>query len=253
MERMIVNSVFQLRNIKIEPPESHFDFQHFRLMTSPDFIRDFFSDQKIANLLGFLHCKDLINSYHFYLRIESDYDSDEEFSRIVTFSQETINSFLNLSWFTKDNSINTHLNYLYTPNGRLIAMGTNAIFTNCTGEISEATFTYQELEKVNSISNKLNEITDATQEISPTPLKKGITTEHVNRENYNKKNRIQRAIVFLSAARLSSFIVSKISLYMNIYECLFTTDASEIIIKCQKGWLVITLTIKLKGLKYLNL
>lgn len=56
----------------------------------------------------------------------------------------------------------------------------------------------------------------------------------INFIKYNDEIRIDRALAFLLRARYENFLPLKLSLYIPIFECLFTTDRYKVMKKLMK-------------------
>jgi hypothetical protein len=137
-------------------------------------------------------------------------------------------------WFVKDNSCHSLQCYYAVHENKFFGISNNyRISTTCLGKYEAMEFTSDELETANTIDKKLSEILNIHMDTSTIEkmMASGFQYGIENNRNYNDNNRIARAYFFLKSARDSQFILLKISLYVSMYECLFTTDASEIVHK----------------------
>ena len=152
-------------------------------------------------------------------------------------------------WFIRDNSVNTKVYYGLDPDKLImVILMTRNVYSTCLCEIVETSFTHEELEFVSTMIDKLSKISGGrNHNLTEEYTESGLMSNIANKINYNERNRIARAVTFLHIARSANFTLTKLSLYMNIYECLFTTDTSEVVHKFQKEPLVIIVQIRLNG------
>ncbi|MDR3680189.1 MAG: HEPN domain-containing protein [Flavipsychrobacter sp.] len=148
---------------------------------------------------------------------------------------ESFYSYLNLFvftlWFVKDNSINMTDAHTLTLSPNMYYTVTNlSIFTNARGEFNDVYFTNKEinlahrifinLEKVYTpeseiIKQKSKQNKKGAQEIPYDPNLKVSTY-------YNNLYKTERAINFLISARKVKYLPQKVSLYMPVFETLFS-------------------------------
>jgi hypothetical protein len=104
------------------------------------------------------------------------------------------------------------------------------IYTNRFGDFITEYFSSDELNKALEIQQKYLAVFPSINQKG-----EGFSNETVNKIEtnynstlYNDHNRIQRSFQFLQALRCSIFLPQKISLYIPIFECLFSIDANEV-------------------------
>lgn len=142
------------------------------------------------------------------------------------------NHFINYLWFAKDNSVNIGTLFtLHADGNRAFLKFRGAGYSTASGVYEETTISLKDLEIAASAYEKIALLQ------SPTPNRKvefdenarvTITDSPFHYKNYNENNRLDRALSFLAMARSNSFLPLKISLYIAVLECLFTTDGTEV-------------------------
>jgi hypothetical protein len=237
---MIVKMVFPINGLKIEKLSRPFEYSKMPLINgiqeiqstlSGSFIRpqeiQFFGTS-VIQMMGF--------TPFFFMNLNASEGQLTHFSRFligVFFTDAEI--FLDTLWFIKDNACCSLNAYISTPEkNKFDILNNHRAPCNCVGKFDLVEFSNDELERALEIDVKLSPIIrkgmdkeDVLEKLLASDFRDGVE----NHRNYNEGNRIFRAYYFLKAARNSYFLIMKLSLYMNLYECLFTTDASEIIHK----------------------
>ena len=157
---------------------------------------------------------------------EYDYDTT------AFMANENINSFMFFLWFIKDCAAHLYETILHAPKADAsFILSNHEIFTNTHGRQDIEIFTKDEVESASRLMNDYRKNIQKTGEIFS--IEPGFTFTDVakyrlNLSPYNNMHRIQRAMTFLNFARKQSFIPLKISMYVPIYECLFTDNEQEI-------------------------
>jgi hypothetical protein len=153
---------------------------------------------------------------------------------------QLVNGLISFLWFIKDNSVNASEIMGHISNGihhSVFGMSSVSIISNCHGENKEVSFTRDEIDQAYALSRKYTSICPQNEEEFNTTLRPEIISNNVNDAfkkgendniNYNSFNRIERAIKFLQIVRETNYLPRKISLYMPIFECLFSTEAEGV-------------------------
>jgi hypothetical protein len=143
-----------------------------------------------------------------------------------------ISVFLMALWFVKDCSVNSDAFYTYLSDTKShYRRIEDSYFSNCVGLFEQSIFDKKDFEKGVKIHEKLLKLISidlSKENISAVSNELGYTVSQGNFLQYNKRNRINRAFSFLQMARSNSFLPTKIAFYICIYECLFTTEISEV-------------------------
>ena len=236
---MRLTLIFQIEGLKVENLNRPFTYSLMPLINGSAEIKKTlelnFVDQNAFEFFGFGALNRLATKPFFIMIINA---SPENIDYISTISERIffthVEIFLDSLWFIKDNSCHSLICYHAIHEKGLFGIIHNYRFaTNCVGGKEDVSFTSEEFDRALELDKKLQPIINL--EMDDSMLRKMMECNFQqgmeNTQNYNRGDRINRAYYFLKAARNSYFIVMKLSLYMNMYECLFTTDASEIIHK----------------------
>lgn len=173
-------------------------------------------------------------AFHYITFDENDFKditSKEEITRLarraVNMCYDAIIDQLFFLWFVKDNSISLDfISGIIDEKEIIVVTKCLILYTNRFGEFEAEKFSEYELKKALEIQQKYNSIFQPKRESFKDIVNK-IDTNY-NTTSYNEHNRIQRSIKFLQALRATVFLPQKISLYIPIFECLFSIDATEI-------------------------
>ncbi|TFF40641.1 HEPN domain-containing protein [Mucilaginibacter psychrotolerans] len=235
----IIRTAIPLNGFNIDELTQPFTFNDFDIIKNPVFLQREFGFPILVKYLGLHEFNILVDSICFYAAIGCPDEICENPMLLSIPAFDKIDIFLTCLWFVKDNSCNAPNLFSYVlESGVYSFLNSHSLYTTCIGSHVETKFTDEELNRTVEIVQKLLNIAENdtfnksiyTDAIVSIP-KNGIHLGIMNQVDYNLRNRIERAFLFLKSARSSSFILMKISLYMNIYECLFTTDATEIVHK----------------------
>ncbi|GAB2780627.1 hypothetical protein GCM10027275_25240 [Rhabdobacter roseus] len=145
---------------------------------------------------------------------------------------EAIAAYINLLWLIKDNSVCSTQCWLNV-DGKISRNSRRDFFSNCNGTYCDVAFSLAELNKVVASHKRLTEFIskkDYGNNINlddPILRSPSINPSDLNFAKYIY-NRVERAFKFLHLARSHSFLPMKISFYIVILECLFTTENHEI-------------------------
>jgi hypothetical protein len=173
------------------------------------------------------------NAPYFYSTLENHKGIPTDVSILLETPTKNLDEFTNYLWFAKDNSIHVAAIYCFLDSGFCVGRLGGFIGSNSRGEYEAVLITRSDLELATKIFNKVLEIEGTTKEVS---IARNLGNKNiamvVNSDfhyiDYNKNNRILRALTFLHLARGASFLPLKISFYAALLECLFTTDTIEL-------------------------
>lgn len=178
----------------------------------------------------FTRIMDIAQAYEDY-----EVDSPIRLSQIIGGRIQGIIMFL---WFIKDNAVNSgclfteyHTAPVGSDSNEIFLDERLAVFSTAEGRYDLTSFTGEEITKAYELYKGTMELTKNYQvrmdqlaaEINPIA-----TPNPIHLLDYNKFTRIELAIQFLVLARTQSILPFKITFYMAIYECLFSSDNSEI-------------------------
>lgn len=199
-------------------------------------------DEMFAKQLGVVSVGELLNSDIFYLEIKIRDDWKYSLLLFGAGLSDIIVHFLCCLWFIRDNSVNLKGCYVRVLQDNIATdecflLRPAQVFSSCNCETIETDFSFEELKKTHEITKKLGELMVLNKKKSSN--QNNLTLKNINSKaglylgdigvfNHHGTNRISRAFSFLFTARTCSDVLLKISLYMNAYECLFTTNATEI-------------------------
>lgn len=174
-----------------------------------------------------------------YSIIEDD-SNDEKFIALKTKElahiARQIETFLIFLWFVKDNSISLEQAFIQFPSAQKFSWWTSHnIFSMAAGQFQEVSFTSGELEEAVELLLYYTDIcTDGTSPRASNILNCISSSQASFQPGINpneEQNRVEKALSFLSTARSSAHIPQKITHYMSILECLFTTNEQQIVRK----------------------
>lgn len=147
-----------------------------------------------------------------------------------------IETYLQFLWFTKDNSVSLEQVYgQFTVAKKFNWWTGHNIFSTCDGQYKETTFSVNEIKEANDLllaftKNCINE--DVSTEIitkTNSPSEIYLSKFRPGVDPLRDENRIERSLTFLSTARSASHLPQKITHYMSILECLFSTSSNQIV------------------------
>lgn len=196
-------------------------------------------DSDFKNFAGTLANDSFVKNALGYSIIEDD-SNEEKFITLKTKEfphiARQIETFLIFLWFVKDNSISLEQAFIQFPSAKKFSWWTSHnIFSMAGGHFQETSFTSAELEQavelllsytancVDGTAPRASNILDCVSS-SQSSFQPGINPN-------DEQNRVERALSFLSTARSSAHIPQKITHYMSILECLFTTNELQIVRK----------------------
>ena len=161
-----------------------------------------------------------------------------EFKSAFDLRTQHLRVFINFLWFIKDNSVGLYDIYGEIPQLNFVSRESKSIVNyNCNGEMEDVYFNQEEFDQVTEITLNYSKIAPPRTEIK-NPIAVGhekyektgkfVIPKTADNFNYNEQNSLERAFNFLVTARNQKYLVYRIAYFMPIFECLFTTDSSEI-------------------------
>ncbi|WP_028788040.1 HEPN domain-containing protein [Terrimonas ferruginea] len=144
--------------------------------------------------------------------------------------------FLNCLWYVADNACSVIEIYTYVIDGEEYVLRSSFGLgsTTADGEVPTVDFSLSDINTAASIYEKMIEINDSESRqltIELNSFQPQALHSPYHFADQAKTNRLERALSILTMARTNSFIPLKISLYMSVLECLFTTDSNETVHK----------------------
>lgn len=228
----------------------HIVFEHLHLLTEKNLAFDKETilrrmvDQTFANQMGIVSVTEMLNNSFWYLELQmEEADQKADLLEYGALMCDLINHFLSCLWFVKDNNVNIRGCYLRINDSEkkeqtmCTVLRPALLFTSCNQQVTSTAFTTEELMRAGQIALKIHEL-NTPKSANPSPenrLDLPDANYHTNlfignagHFDYHQTNRLERAYQFIRAARTTMDTLLKIALYINAYECLFTTDANEI-------------------------
>jgi hypothetical protein len=227
---MNVNTLCSIRYVKAEKTIYNFAFQNNKIVEGgntydPDLFPEF-----VMQASGSLILKEFKNYPFFY----SSEDADAALLPSYTTKRLSIlNQFINFLWLRKDNSVNVGVIICHIPDANTIMQSMKqSAYSNAKGRYEETLLSNEDMDYTLKSFLKFIENSNghsSTFQNSPTFSERPIHVDSIYHfADYNTNSCIQRAFSFLAMARSNSFLPLKISLYMSVLECLFTTDKTEV-------------------------
>lgn len=176
-------------------------------------------------------------AYALYESIDDNEEFVQAMNKELTQRGSQIETFLLFLWFVKDNSISLEQVYGQFTIVKMVNWWTSRnVFSTCSGQFGNTSFNKAELwEAVDLLLSYTRHCVDKeleNQQVKSTTKKPMQSYEFQPGVDPDKiENRIERVMSFLSSARSTAHIPQKITHYMAILECLFSTDGNEVIHK----------------------
>lgn len=227
---MEIRVVCGLRFIEESEDIYNFNFEGFKLIKGTDSLDKKIFTQNFIEQVGFLSSKEFIEYPFFFLSTEGE---KEDLPIITPKYHSLLFQLLNFTWIVKDNNFTVGNLYCFIPEADVLFFNSKAqLPSNSKGDYIESKLTRDNLEhakkalyQYKQFSSSDKEIQMPVKEIGTRPI---VIDSKYHYVDYNKNTRIERAFSFLTMARTNSFLPLKISLYMSLLECLFTTDRQEV-------------------------
>ena len=211
----------------------------------------FFYDDVGLSELGAYTVNSSMNKYSFaFAHRDLQYinDSDSLDSKLLALGNCTLilqgqfNHFLFLLWFVKDNCVSADFTYLkysvksYPSTNILSQNYINNYTSNCCH--AEVEFSYSEICYIDQLFEILGKICfvneEKVEDVSPFPIEdihNPLHSFYNSQIDYYVYSRLERAIMFLQSARTQERLLSRISAYFSVLECLFSTEKTDITYK----------------------
>ena len=163
----------------------------------------------------------------------------KEISHMATLLCQGLGDYLNFFWFVKDNSITVGEAIVYIPEIKdsAVKIRIPSIKNTCTGKREDTCYNSDEINFAQEISGRAEKLcpnvnvfiadhTEWEEDKDGKPIKGSMG--HHEDFDYSKFNVFQRAFQFLGSARKLDLILYKIAAYIPVFECIFTTDRTEV-------------------------
>jgi hypothetical protein len=248
INNMVVDVLINTRSLLLEDKaKDSVNYPEISISSNLEFRKDVFYDTLGIEELGTLNVLSPSQKYAFgYTAHDLTYIADNQShgEKIVALAGHAItlqgwfNNFLFLLWFAKDNSISADFVYIRSNPQIFPSVNTVSInyITMCNNacEQTETIFSEMEINYVYEIQKLIKTICpgdkNMTEEQKPTIEDIDSPTKlFVNADiQYHDYNRLEKALLFLSRARGEMHLLSKIAAYCSIFECLFSTEKTDI-------------------------
>ncbi len=228
----IVNIITSVKNLIIAIPKfsmARYSFYPHGAQAMFDSIKT----EKIFNKLGVHNEMEITKASCFYAPYKFTSETYNQSSILLNMSEMTtdVTHFLLCLWFIKDHSAvlrncygilvaEEHVYFMDFDHWTSLADGTFKLITFDESELKSAYQFKHDLEK-----NVLDR--DPIEETRSNNKVMGFDYSGIN-EHYRYFGRIRRALTFLHKARGEGHLPAKISSYVGVLECLFTTDKDEV-------------------------
>jgi hypothetical protein len=206
-----------------------FDLKGLQLMQLNDYMGKHFCTPKIIFEVGNVFMSRIMTKPVFYCNIDATKDID--IYEIADASIGELDLFFIALWFIKDNSLGYPFKVVYNELiDKVTIIGPEIQYYNHAGEVVETAFTDEEMQEALNMVNKLHSVWPSIQNESKFNIVNDTKTriDLLEIKHYNLFNRGTRAIQIMVQARSENFALMRISMLINVLECLFTTDASEL-------------------------
>ncbi len=153
----------------------------------------------------------------------------EEISEQMKDIMDRASKFRNCLWFVKDHSSIAENIYGVLEDGQIALFIYREMISSADGSYNETIFTPAEFEEAFQYEAKFDKIFPrGKQNDEPLPVFTNKVISPALEHKYKEYPRVGRAVTFLIKARSEGHLAAKISLYVGVLECLFTTDPSEV-------------------------
>lgn len=231
---MKITALCSTKFFKIDQSVINFTFNHCVLSEDLELLNNIINNEKFVFTFGLISYRELTSNPYFTTVYQIDNEPLDYRKQVEMNTSEAISSSLQMLifclWFVRDNSANVSNVYTYVPEmfeGHVRSRET--IFSTAKGEYISLIFNTQEIETAVMICNKITEL-QAVKQSEDETIEEPNSVRLGGYESilYNSLSRIDRAYLFLMLARSKSYLPLKISFYVAILECLFTTDNNEV-------------------------
>lgn len=191
-----------------------------------------FNDQKMIQAIGEIqYHNEFTKNPCFYFNTEIAPYRFQDLEKMLELRDFVHDALFSL-WLTKDNSVNSHLMISRRDDNTISTNRTPKMFSNSIGEYGKTFFSKDEIQVAENWAQLILEMYTNT-ELEPTIKKERAVGEIVfNNTNkdiqYDKTNRLQRTIHFVTIARSESFLPAKITFYISALESLLSDTNAEL-------------------------
>jgi hypothetical protein len=237
-------------SFKILASINHFGLKDLDLIKTPIFsitdnqmIKNEIIDQDFKNMAG-ARTNQSYNKKSIAYFIEEDTLDNAEFIAKwgITLPQTAsqIETLLLFLWFIRDNCVSLEQAYgLFTVAKKFNWWTGNNFFSTCDGQFKEVSFSENEITDATNLLFDYHRNCSSSKDLYYTvqgPNKAQIEVQEFQSsiDPFKEENRIERALTFLKTARAVPHVPQKITHYMSILECLFSTSATQIVTNISK-------------------
>jgi hypothetical protein len=228
---MNVKMLSTIRNLEIEK-STNFVFHEHTLTNNESVFEREFNNNFYLEQLGEVDYNDIKNKPFFYLLRNDGILSNRLQKLKLQYDTKTVLSeFIESLWLIKDNSVYIFKQIFFDETAKGMNYLMNGVsYSNCSGNLDQTAFTEDELQEAVIITEKITGISSVrvNLEAKPPDYRKLLEQPLAHCINYNWTNRIERALLFLSMARSYAYLPIKLSLFIPIYESLFSNVDIEI-------------------------
>jgi hypothetical protein len=236
---MDIKVAIPVLNIDANDEEPLIIYDNGRFRKQPTFMRANFITDYTLSRWGYESMNEMIYHFSFTWLITENITQNIPHEHYGPILSKNVNLYLNSLWFVKDNNANMQDSYTIIPEINFHSRHPWVkYYSTCTCDSIITYFTKEELTEGLVWRERIFNICRLDANGNVAPLLTGNSLAFFNNSllniDYNADNRIARAFLFLDEARNTSIPLMKLSSYMNIYECLFTTDRHNITAKLSK-------------------
>jgi hypothetical protein len=207
-----------------------FEYEGMALLRGNEFMKTRMLIPGVVNVIGTAVADRLMESPVFYSIIDSGKEI-ADFKYSSDFMCEKVRwLFLGL-WFVKDNSLGYPYSVVVNEDEHTaVVVMPGGHYFNYKGEISGTDFTNKEFEQAANIAIKIEAIlAKSDNQLKVVQIGKDLISQSITEvQEHNLGNRVTRAIMFLQEARQTRYLLSRMGWLINVYECLFTTETTEL-------------------------
>lgn len=223
---MRYQAIAPLFNIIFSDGQVSAQLEEYIVSTEKRYSSEFFSDTHTIECVGKIYL-DSINRMPFAYLSTNHNIPNAGIEQTAHMYMMYLGTLLLHTWLVKDNAI-THSTYYCKDNfiGAVTCRTTDSIFSNSTGAYDPVTFDPVEWQDILKYHNAILVINmlDGPNANSPGWDANSNVSQGTSEMLPYTHNRFNRAFKFLHGARTSSHLPHKISFYIGMLECLFTTD-----------------------------
>ncbi|WP_420153553.1 hypothetical protein [Siphonobacter sp.] len=230
---MQVKVLGSLSNFGFESPLDQIIFHDSLITTNVmEILEDLPSDVDVFDAIGSIFGQKLVENPVMFLIGDSSWatpsnDLLEINAKFFGYLQFIISSL----WFIKDNGASVTECYSITFPDFVACNRSDVLYSNSSGEFRPTKFNKEDFDQALQILPKIAEIKKIENAVTlqqPEGMSVGMRVDEMSLLPYNQLERLSRSLHFLHLARSTSILPLKISFYIAILECLFTSDKTEV-------------------------